>query len=202
MAIKALMMDVDGVLIDGRPADGRHWQASIEEDLGVTSDALHARFFAPHWESIVVGRTGMLEPLTAALETLAPGVRAADFIAYWFERDARIVAPLLSELARARAAGTRVYLATNQEHLRAAYLMDTLGLAEHVDGIFYSARLGAKKPDAAFFAAVQSAVGLRGDELLLVDDSHANVVAARAAGWRALHWTQDGSPDILRSATA
>ena len=93
-----------------------------------------------------------------------------------------------------------MYLATNQEHLRAVYLMETLGLAEHVDGIFYSARLGAKKPDVEFFAKVQAAVGLCGAELLLVDDSRQNVEAALKAGWQALHWTRHRSPDILRGA--
>ena len=92
-----------------------------------------------------------------------------------------------------------MYLATNQEHLRAAYLMDTVGLAEHVDGIFYSARLGAKKPQMEFFAKVQAAVGLRGDDLLLIDDSLHNVEAALQAGWRALHWTAESSPSIVRS---
>ena len=61
MAIKALMVDVDGVLIDGRPEDGRQWQASVEEDLGFPSDALHEQFFAPHWENIVLGRAGLME---------------------------------------------------------------------------------------------------------------------------------------------
>ena len=36
--------------------------------------------------------------------------------------------------------------------------MDTLRLAEHVDGIFYSARLGAKKPDVEFFNKVRNEV--------------------------------------------
>jgi putative hydrolase of the HAD superfamily len=91
-----------------------------------------------------------------------------------------------------------VYLATNQEHLRAAYLMENLGLAEHVEGIFYSARLGAKKPDVKFFAKIQAAVGLRGEEMLLIDDSRQNVEAALKAGWQALHWTKTSSPNIVR----
>lgn len=77
--------------------------------------------------------------------------------------------------------------------------MDKLGLAEHVDGIFYSARLGAKKPDMEFFARVQAAVGLCGEEMLLIDDSRANVEAALNAGWQALHWTTHTSPGIVRS---
>lgn len=199
MPVKALMVDVDGVLVDGRPEDGRHWQASLEEDLGFTSDALHEHFFAPYWENIVLGRAGLMEHLTTALQKIAPHVSPAQLVSYWFPMDSRLVAPLLAELSLVRAAGVRVYLATNQEHLRAAWLMEKLGLAEHVDGIFYSARLGAKKPDMAFFARVQAAVGLRGEELLLIDDSRPNVEAALQAGWQALHWTKHSSPTMVRS---
>jgi putative hydrolase of the HAD superfamily len=194
------MVDVDGVLVDGRPEDGRPWQTSIEEDLGFTSDALHEQFFAPYWETIDLGRAGLMEHLTIALQKIAPHVSPPQFVSYWFERDSRLVSPFLTELSLLRSAGIRVYLATNQEHLRAAYLMDNLGLAEHVDGIFYSARLGAKKPDVEFFAKVQAAVGLCGEEILLVDDSRQNVEAARKAGWQALHWTKDSSPNIAAVA--
>ncbi|HEV3050722.1 MAG TPA: HAD family hydrolase, partial [Longimicrobium sp.] len=144
--MKAVMVDVDGVLIDGRPEDGCHWQTSLETDLGFTADALHEHFFAPCWEDIILGRAGLMEHLTTALQKIAPHVSPARLVAYWFQMDSRLVAPLLAELSRVRSAGIRVYLATNQEHLRAAYLMEKLGLAEHVDGIFHSARLGAKKP--------------------------------------------------------
>src|SRR5436305_4789882 len=173
------MVDVDGVLVDGRPEDGRPWHTSVEEDLGLTSGLLHEQFFAPYWENIVLGRAGLMEHLMTALQKIAPHVGPDQFVSYWFERDSRLAAPLLQELSLVRSAGIRVYLATNQEHLRAAYLMEDLGLAEHVDGMFYSARLGAKKPDVEFFAKVEAAVGLRGDEMLLIDDSGQNIQAAR-----------------------
>src|SRR5450432_706704 len=193
------MVDVDGVLVDGRPEDGRHWHTSVEEDLGFASDTLHERFFAPYWEDIVLGRAGLMEHLTTALQKIAPHVSAAEFVSYWFERDSRVVEPLLQELSLVRSAGIRVYLATNQEHLRAAYLMERLGLDEHVDGIFYSARLGVKKPDMEFFAKVQAAVGLSGEDILLIDDSRQNIEGPLKAGWQALHWTKHSSPNIVRS---
>jgi putative hydrolase of the HAD superfamily len=109
---------------------------------------------------------------------------------------------LLPELALVRSKGIPVYLATNQEHMRADYLMGALGLAEHVDGIFYSARIGAKKPDLEFFARLQAAAALRGDEMLLIDDSLQNIEAASRAGWQAFHWTEESDPTILRSLCA
>lgn len=199
MTIKALMVDVDGVLVDGRPQDGRHWQTSLEEDFGFTSDTLNAELFIPYWENIIIGRGRLMEHLETALQKIAPHVSPAAFVSYWFAMDSRLVKPLVQELSLLRSSGIRVYLATNQEHLRAAYLLETLGLAEHVDGIFYSARLGAKKPDSEFFAKVQAAVGLFGEEILLIDDSGQNIDAARRAGWQALHWTMHSSPDQVRS---
>ena len=199
MPISALMVDVDGVLVSGRPSDGGHWQASLHADLGVDPAVFNARFFAPHWSDIVIGRVDIMAHLPAVLQSIAPHLTADALLEYWFTHDARVVTPLLEEIARARAAGVRVYLASNQEHRRATYLMETLGLARHVDGMYHSARLGAKKPAAAYFAAVQAAVNIAADELLLVDDTLENVEAARVAGWQALHSTDAMLPESLRT---
>jgi putative hydrolase of the HAD superfamily len=99
------MVDVDGVLVDGRPEDGRPWHTSIEHDLGFTSDALHTQFFAPYWENIVLGHAGLMEQLTTVLPKIAPDVRPAELVSYWFERDSRLVPLLLSELSLVRSAG-------------------------------------------------------------------------------------------------
>jgi putative hydrolase of the HAD superfamily len=51
--------------------------------------------------------------------------------------------------------------------------------------LFFSHRLGHRKPDPAAFAAVTSALG---DDLVFIDDSPANVSAALSAGWRAVRF--------------
>ena len=50
------MVDVDGVLVTGRPQDGGHWQAGLADDLGIDADALNRHFFRPHWQAIVTGQ--------------------------------------------------------------------------------------------------------------------------------------------------
>ncbi len=202
MPIRALMVDVDGVLVSGRPSDGGHWQTSLRADLQLDPAVFNERFFAPHWGDIVVGRTDIMAHLPAVLTSIAPHLAAETLLEYWFSRDSRVAKPLLQELALARATGVRVYLATNQEQRRATYLMETMGLARHVDGMYHSARVGARKPEAAYFAAVQEDVGVDADNLLLVDDTLENVEAARAAGWHALHWTAGMTPESLRSLYA
>jgi putative hydrolase of the HAD superfamily len=191
--VKVLMMDVDGVLVHGRPEDRRHWSTSLEEDLGLDRNDLQREFFDMYWEDVVLGRVRLADSLSPVLDKIAPHLTADRLIAYWFERDSRLDRELLQELAAIRSTGILIYLATNQEHRRAQHLMSTLGLAGHVDGIHYSAQLGARKPSLGFFDRVASAMGFPAGELLLVDDSLDNTRAAEAAGWKAFHWTGEKS---------
>ena len=187
MNFKALMVDVDGVLVI-RPG-GRRWDAEMLADLGVDPNELQSAFFTPHWQAIATGRARIEDHLPAALAQIAPHVGAEALIAYWFAKDAVVNQPLLDDLARVRAAGTPLHLATVQEHRRADYLWTTLGFRDRFDGLHHSAAVGFAKPDPAYFHAVAGRVALRPDELLLIDDSARNVEAAVEAGWQARLWT-------------
>lgn len=191
--ISALMVDVDGVLVCGRPSDGRPWASTIEDDLAFSVADLQREFFIPHWNEIVIGRRGLADDLKPALERIAPHLSYDAFIAYWFENDGRLNTELLEELRQKRNAGRKVYLATNQEHVRAAHLVEVLGLGRHCDGIYYSAALGCRKPDHAFFERAAALSGLPAEQLLLIDDTPANITAARASGWNAVQWLEGSS---------
>jgi putative hydrolase of the HAD superfamily len=123
------------------------------------------------------------------LAEIAPHLSSDGFLDYWFRQDAKVDTALLASLQSYRAMGLEVHLATNQEHLRAAYLLDELGLSIHVDNAHYSAAVEHRKPDRAFFDTVAAAVDLAPESLLLIDDTLPNVEAARAASWNAIHWT-------------
>lgn len=188
--IRALMVDVDGVLVHGRPADGLRWDTDLQADLGIhPDDLLRVLFHADDWRDIVIGRRDLKDALERALPQVAPNVPVQTFLDYWFAMDARINESLLAELRELRAKGLVLHLATNQEHHRARYLMNDLGIAAHVDGIFYSAALGCRKPDREFFEQVTAALGFTPAEIAFIDDAEQNVDAARRHGWRAMHWT-------------
>jgi putative hydrolase of the HAD superfamily len=181
-----LLLDVDGVLVGGRPQDGAHLFTDLEKDLGISTEALQRGFFFNRWEDIVTGRKAIIPELTAALKTLAPEVSAEELLAYWLKNDSRIDQAVLADVDELRGAGHKVFLATNQEHRRADYLMKDMGLGAHVDGIFYSADLGARKPDRGFYLGVSEQLGA--ETPVFVDDNLPNVQAARAFGWRAHQW--------------
>ncbi len=174
----------------------------LQDDLGLAPRDLANSFFRAGWTDVVAGRADLLATLRTALEGIAPTLRAEDLIAYWFEMSSRIVQPVLSDVRDARSRGVPVFLATNQCHARADYLMDAVGLRSEVDGIVYSAQAGHPKPEAGFYAFAEDATGHPPGDLLMVDDKSENVEAAEAAGWRAVHWTEgDSLSAILRQNT-
>ena len=72
--------------------------------------------------------------------------------------------------------------------MRADYLMKVMGLENHVDGIFYSAAVGHRKPMREFFAHATKTIACAPSSITLIDDTEENVLAARAYGWNAVHW--------------
>ena len=186
MRFKALMVDVDGVVIVHPDAQG--WSAHLERDLGLPRALLQSAFFEPHWPDIILGRAGLRERLAPVLAEIAPGLSVDRLIRYWFENDAHLYKGLLAQLAPIRAGGVELHLATVQEHERARYIWDELALKQHFDGMHYAAELGWAKPAAQFFRAITARSGFAPDEIFFIDDKQANVDAARGEGWSAALW--------------
>lgn len=187
MARRAIMVDVDGVLVVHPDAGG--WSANLERDLGLPAEMLQQHFFTTHWEDVITGRATLRERLAPVLAEIAPALSCARLIDYWFSNDAHIDQRLLAEVRLLRGDGCEVHLATVQEHERAAYLWDRLDLCSDFDGIHYAAALGCSKPDPAFYRAVEAAVGLAPASIFFIDDRADNIAAARDCGWTAALWT-------------
>lgn len=198
MKLKALMVDVDGVVII-KP-NGRRWDWNLEADLGLNAEDLQQGFFAPHFQDVLLGHADLYERLAPVLADIAPHIRPRQLVEYWFAQDGHLNSVLLDDLASVRAGGVEVHLATLQEHHRARHLWWELRLSERFDAIHYAADLGCGKPDPTFFRAIEARTGFKPAEMLLLDDLTDNVKAAVDCGWAAALW--DGTArlaDVLRT---
>jgi putative hydrolase of the HAD superfamily len=197
MTIKAIMVDVDGVLIVH--PDERGWTANLDRDLGIAASTLQSAFFHQHWDDVVHGRASLRERLAPVLQNLSPRVTCDQLIDYWFSNDAHVNQALLAELATIRASGVEVHLATVQEHERARYLWEELDFRSRFDWLHYSAELGCSKPVASFYKSIEARTSFRAQELFLIDDKIANVEGALSSGWAAVLWTgRDRLHSLLR----
>ena len=199
MALKALMVDVDGVVV--RHPHPQGWSANIEADLGVKLEDLENVFFKPNFGDLVHGRGRLHDLLAPALAKIAPHLTSQALVDYWFEQDGHLDHDLLEQLAAVRARGIELHLATVQEHERAGYLWTNMGLKDRFDAIHYAAALGHAKPALEFYREIEARTGFAPSELFFIDDKAANVEAAQACGWTAAVWTgQDRLADLMARA--
>jgi len=72
---------------------------------------------------------------------------------------------------------------------------------QYFDRVFYSHLIGYRKPDPECYAYVQQELGIEdGQSILFIDDMEQNIVAAKAAGWNAVH--HNPSEDIVNNIEA
>ena len=91
-------------------------------------------------------------------------------------------------------------LSNNPPLLREALSRYLPEVASAFSPILFSCELGALKPEAALFERAAQRLGVASNQLLLIDDSPANVTGARRAGWQAIHF--ESVPDLERNLSA
>lgn len=197
--MRVLVLDCDGVVVRGHAQGGR-WDQYIRRDLGIDPAILQERFFRAHFQKIVLGQADLYDVLDGMWHEMECATPVRTFVDYWFANDSALDGDVLAQVDAWRAAGGKAWLGTVQEHHRAKYLMEMLGLGRHFDGIHYAAALGAAKPDVRFYERVQAKLPVAApDEVIFLDDSLKNVEAAAAFGWRAHHFR---TADDVRAALA
>ncbi len=177
-AIRAVIFDVDGVLVEIT------FPTVLPDALRISSNDAK-EFFAGPFVDCLLGSAQLRDVLPSYLAKWRWKGSFEEFTDFWFETESHVHCPTLELADRLRANGLRCFLASTQEHLRAEYLEKKLGVGGRFERAFFSCRLGCQKPDREFYAAVTAEIGLRPNEILLLDDQASNVEGAVAFGWRA-----------------
>jgi len=104
-------------------------------------------------------------------------------------------------LRRLRAAGVPLHFLSNMPRPYAEHLNRTHpDLMGHFRSGLYSSHVRLIKPEAKLYELASRSFAASADRLVLLDDIGANVQAARANGWKALHFTDArGCEQALRA---
>jgi putative hydrolase of the HAD superfamily len=183
---EVLVADLGGVLCRWLPDRRIHALAALSGLPAATVDEL---VFTSGFDDAADRGRFDLAAFTAELRSLLvlgpdvddDAVRAAWATAY--EPDTRVL-DLVERTTRPTAVFTN-----NGPLLEAALGRELAAVGEVFDRVVCSWHLGATKPDPAAYAGAVEALGVHPSVVLFVDDSDDNVVAARAAGWQAHHYT-------------
>ena len=186
--------DFDGVLNQGFQGGFFLWQSTFEADLGVSAEEFTQYFFGSgRFDTVLTGKRDLLELLADYTSDCAVPHSPRKVLDYWLSKDARPDPQVLDWLKRCSRPGV---IATNNEAHRADFIWNTMGFRDHLQKIFASGNLGVKKPGERFFAAIEDWSNLPPADHLLIDDSEKNIVAARARGWRAFHFTDESRGEL------
>ncbi|MCQ2437548.1 MAG: HAD family phosphatase [Clostridia bacterium] len=98
-------------------------------------------------------------------------------------------------MARLKAMGYGVYILSNASTYFKDCVHQLFPITHIVDDEIYSAFIRMIKPDRCIFDYACQKFGIKAEESLFVDDTKANIDAAKAAGWDGYHY--DGDADKL-----
>ncbi|WIY51614.1 HAD-IA family hydrolase [Devosia sp. YIM 151766] len=188
---RAVFFDVDGVLVHGihhSPTRTRRWDTSLQDDFGIDPARFTEEFiFDVFVKKVVNGQMSVIEALERHLPALGYRGSPMVFLDYWLKKDSVLNQELIDAIRQLKArSDIRLYVATNQEHIRASWLWSQCGLSQIFDDMFHSARAGVRKPDPAYFDFIHRHIGPQNEPPLFFDDTPKVVEGARAHGWEAV----------------
>lgn len=162
----------------------------IAEDTGMPSDQIESTFW--HYNDAVCRGEQSLAEFNKHL-AVATGQKSLDWADYYL----RAVEPIhgMEELLDWANQNYDIGLLTNimpglLDRLQKENLIPSLDYKAVVD----SSEVGAIKPEPKIYEIAQGLAGVKPEEILLVDDSRANLIAAEKLGWKVL-WFNDYQPE-------
>jgi len=176
---RAVIFDVDGVLVDSYDAHMRSWllmgrehglaitEQEFASTFGQTSREIIARFWGSHLSAQDV------EALDARKEAIYRGLIREQFPAM----DGAV--ELVDALA---AAGFRLAVGSSGPPANVELTLERLGRATRFDAIVTGRDVTRGKPDPQVFQIAGERLGLQPARCIVVEDAPVGIAAARAAG--------------------
>jgi 2-haloacid dehalogenase len=186
---EAVVFDLGGVLIDWDP---RHLYRKLLADEAAVEDFL-ATVCTPEWNA----EQDRGRPFAEAVAELVQRhpAQAAAITAYherWTEMLAGDIPGAVALLAELRAAGVPLYALSNWSAETFRLTRERFPFLAWFDGLVISGQERMAKPDRRIFELLLDRFGLAPDATLFVDDSAANVAAAREVGMDAVRFRDPG----------
>ncbi len=104
------------------------------------------------------------------------------------------IPPMIQLHAGLRRRGVPTYIFSNTNNLAIEHIRRNFPFFKNFNGYIFSCEIGAMKPDAKIYEALEKLAGRRGADILYLDDRPENVAGGAVRGWRAiLHETPEKS---------
>lgn len=187
---RAVVFDVDGVLLHGYHARPELHESFDEKlrALGINAERFQREFIHDIFmKRVLIGEVPMIEALDRRLKAFGYKGSTMTVLDLWMSHDCFPNTAMLDTVRTLKAQPEiRLYLATNQDHSRAQFLWQSLGLRDIFEDMFYSARFGRTKAHGKFYEMAEERMAASELPPLFFDDTPKVVDAARKHGWEAV----------------
>ena len=191
--IRTFMFDYGGVLMRTvNPVPRRELEDRFDLPLGGVDTLV---FGNPLWDQAQLGHVSGAEFWTDVGQRLKLTVEELAELRHTFWAGDRLDRDLVAFIRHLRDEGYRTLLLSNAPAGLRSHV-EQLGIADAFDALVISGEEGLMKPDPALFERALERAGVAAEAAAFVDDSRANVVAARHAGISA--WRFNGLPPMRK----
>lgn len=182
--MKAVIFDMDGVLVDSQPY---HFKADIEtmSEYGVVKDQ---KFYEKFAGTLTSDRMRILKDLFKLDIPVEEMVKKREdmILEIMAREDIKPVSGIPEFLKSIKNRGLKTAVASSSGYDLIGLILSRLGISEYFDSITSGNDVKRGKPDPDVFLLAAERIGVNPRDCFVVEDSENGVKAAKSAGMKAL----------------
>lgn len=198
MALKAVIFDMDGVIVDSEPEYQRVGMELIKKhDDSITLD--HLKEYTGIDSLTVWSQIKERFNLPQTAEELC---RAEEKLMqkHYEHGELRVIEPTISLIKSAHKKGYLTGVASSSERVNINLVLNRLNIADYLDAVVSGSEVPRHKPFPDIYLHTAELLGVGAEECIVIEDSLAGVAAARAAGMQVIRYVPGGSREDIGEA--
>ena len=194
--MKAVIFDMDGVLVDTNPHHKTAWRAYYQQHGKALSDADFIQHISGKHNTDIVAHLFAGETLTAD-EVNRLGNEKERLFRELYQSDIAPVPGLIPFLKSLKEAGIKMAVATSAPVENLDFVIDALNIRDYFDALLNESLVSHPKPDPEIYQKAMEMLGTDPAESVIFEDSTTGIQAAKASGALVVGMATTLTPDEL-----
>lgn len=192
--IKAVIFDMDGVIVDSEPIMDIVL-IQFFEDMDIKFDKNIAKDFRGGSSEAFWGELKKIYSLPDQVDYYV-NERLKRTIEYYKKNGVKLIDNVTNLIEEFRSLNLKIALATSAAHGRMQVTLDLLNLEKYFDVIVTSKFIKNAKPDPEIFLYACKSLNLKPDNCVVIEDSKNGIIAAKKAGMYCVGFDQTDDQDL------
>lgn len=183
VAHKNVIFDIGGVLLAG---DAKEFAQKLfgQPKAALYADALKSEAWS-NWDKGLCSKEELIAILSASLVK----DEVIQFMAAFLSADRQLIAECAERVKTLKAQGYKLFILSNfAQETHALFTQVYKDFFNLFDDCLFSFQVGCTKPDPMIYALLLKKFSLQAENCVFIDDSEANVIAARKCGITSIHY--------------